>query len=288
MKKDGSHAGIVLVCVGCVAAGLLLASGGTEQLRRNAADKDEQLERLYTVESALRNKNFALSQRIATDEKELTRRPKPVVRTVRVIEHVATPSPTPLAQAAVRTTLKPLLPPVEARVASKPAGLQPIDGPTQPETPEYMAAAHPDEPLVPKLIAKVKKEVEKLQRKERQQERRGVYTEVVVPGTIQHVLGGQDWDPDGQCSRMVQTSDGVFQWTGYLPTGAYEFKIARGGSWGENWGDGFTRDGPNIPLQVERSGSVRIEANFNDQRISVRFLDGSKGQAGRTQADSIS
>ena len=111
--------------------------------------------------------------------------------------------------------------------------------------------------------------------------------EVVVPGTIQHVLGGSDWDPNGQCSRMAKKADGVYVWSGTLPAGEYEFKIAAGGSWSRNWGDGFTSDGPNIPLPVTKTGQVKIVANFNERRISVYYRDenGSWLRLGKARRD---
>ncbi|MGC8800011.1 MAG: pullulanase-type alpha-1,6-glucosidase [Chloroflexus sp.] len=83
---------------------------------------------------------------------------------------------------------------------------------------------------------------------------------VTIPGTIQSVLGCPgDWQPS--CSITYLTYDpAVDVWSARfdLPAGYYEYKVALNDSWAENYGLNARRDGPNIPLQVPASTSVRF------------------------------
>lgn len=90
---------------------------------------------------------------------------------------------------------------------------------------------------------------------------------VVLPGTIQSALGGSDWDPAGLSSRMVRTGEGVFELVVRLPKGRYEYKVARGGSWNENYGAGFASNGGNIVLELAEPRVVRFVADFNARTL---------------------
>ena len=52
------------------------------------------------------------------------------------------------------------------------------------------------------------------------------------------------------------SDDGVVSWSGTPPAGAYEFKVAHGLSWDENYGAGGVRDGANISVSVPSDGVV--------------------------------
>ncbi|HEY3269464.1 MAG TPA: type I pullulanase [Armatimonadota bacterium] len=96
---------------------------------------------------------------------------------------------------------------------------------------------------------------------------------VVLAGSFQPALGGEAWDPDGESAQMTEVRPGVFELAVTLPKGHYEYKIARGGSWGENYGAGFEPGGQNIPLDVSKDGTpVRIVVDFNTRviRDSIR------------------
>lgn len=90
---------------------------------------------------------------------------------------------------------------------------------------------------------------------------------VVLPGTIQSAVGGKDWDPDGESTQMTEVSPGLYQLDLFLRPRHYEFKVARNGSWEENYGAGFAPGGPNIGLDVPKAEIVRFVVDFNHRRI---------------------
>ncbi len=81
---------------------------------------------------------------------------------------------------------------------------------------------------------------------------------VTIPGTIQSKVGcSGDWQPD--CDKtFLAYSENSDVWKGVfdLPAGDYEYKVALDKSWKENYGLKALRDGPNIPLHVEKAGKV--------------------------------
>ncbi len=79
---------------------------------------------------------------------------------------------------------------------------------------------------------------------------------VILAGTLQAALGGREWDPDGESTQMTETLPGVHELVVELPRGRYEFKVARNGSWDENYGRGFARGGPNLAIEVPRDRTV--------------------------------
>ncbi len=93
-------------------------------------------------------------------------------------------------------------------------------------------------------------------------------TKVVFAGTIQGALGGSDWNPNGDISRATQVSAGVYEFVAAFPKGSYEYKVARGGSWAENYGVGFEPGGANVALSVPTDGTVvRFVVDFNAKTI---------------------
>jgi pullulanase len=94
---------------------------------------------------------------------------------------------------------------------------------------------------------------------------------VTLPGSFAPALGGNNWDPNDDTTLMTQVRAGFYEFKATVPKGDYEFKVARGGSWSENYGLNFVRDGQNIPLKVtERQGRVTIEVDFDAKKIDVR------------------
>ncbi|MEZ5162380.1 MAG: hypothetical protein R2688_01260 [Fimbriimonadaceae bacterium] len=92
--------------------------------------------------------------------------------------------------------------------------------------------------------------------------------QVVLPGTIQKALGGSEWNPNGHETLMQEVKPGVFELVCFLPAGTYEYKIARNGSWAENWGANFEPGGQNLRLSVPEGGKiVRIVVDFNAKTI---------------------
>jgi pullulanase len=87
---------------------------------------------------------------------------------------------------------------------------------------------------------------------------------VTLPGTLQRALGGQEWAPSDDSTKMRPTAPGVYELVVRLPEGRYEYKVARGGTWEQNWGAGFRPGGPNIGLHVPKGGAiVRFVVDFN-------------------------
>lgn len=90
---------------------------------------------------------------------------------------------------------------------------------------------------------------------------------VVLPGTIQSALGARDWDPAGDITRMTRVADGVFEFVARLPRGRFEYKVARGGGWAENYGLNFSSGGANIAIELDRPQIVRFVVDFNQKTI---------------------
>lgn len=92
---------------------------------------------------------------------------------------------------------------------------------------------------------------------------------VIFPGTIQGALGAKDWNPDGQETRALEVSPGIFELVVMLPKGSYEFKVALNGSWSENYGAGAKRDGANIKLEVANDNTiVKFVYNSSNHQIT--------------------
>ncbi|MFN8098021.1 MAG: pullulanase-type alpha-1,6-glucosidase [Dermatophilaceae bacterium] len=82
---------------------------------------------------------------------------------------------------------------------------------------------------------------------------------VTAPGSMQSELGCMaDWQP--QCMNpwlQDPDGDGTYTYvTDQLPPGNYEFKVAHGLSWDENYGAGGVPGGPNVPFSVSKPGVV--------------------------------
>lgn len=91
---------------------------------------------------------------------------------------------------------------------------------------------------------------------------------VVLPGSFQDELGGAEWDPNGESTEMTEVKEGVFELIVTLPKGQFEYKIAVGGGWGENYGAGFVRDGTNLSISVPANGTrIRFVADFKAKTI---------------------
>jgi hypothetical protein len=97
---------------------------------------------------------------------------------------------------------------------------------------------------------------------------------VVLVGNLQDEFGhtggpfGGEWDPAAEMTRMQPIGNGFFTFTGTLPVGTYEYKIAIDGSWEENYGQGGKQDGPNIPVKVEQEQEITFYYNDNTHKIA--------------------
>ncbi len=85
-------------------------------------------------------------------------------------------------------------------------------------------------------------------------------TLVVIPGTIQSVLGCPgDWQPECEVTALTLDPDtGLWRATFDIPAGSYEYKVALDGSWTVNYGLDGVPSGPNIPLELEADSSVEF------------------------------
>lgn len=103
----------------------------------------------------------------------------------------------------------------------------------------------------------------------------GIPEPVVLAGTFQPLLGGGKWQPGDPHSRMRRIAKGVYSLTVQLPRGHYEYKIACGGSWKVNYGQGFQPNGANITLDVPAAERVRFVVDFRRRKITTSAVHGS-------------
>ena len=83
---------------------------------------------------------------------------------------------------------------------------------------------------------------------------------VTIPGTIQSQLGCTgDWQPNCSATFLAfDQEDDVWQGAWELPPGNYEYKVAINQSWDENYGLDAESYGPNIPLALNETRTVRF------------------------------
>ncbi|HET7580327.1 MAG TPA: alpha-amylase family glycosyl hydrolase [Bacillales bacterium] len=93
--------------------------------------------------------------------------------------------------------------------------------------------------------------------------------EVILAGSLQTELGAdKDWDPAGTATRMTYTGNGFYAFIGTLPAGHYEYKIAVGRRWDENYGAGGQKNGGNISLDLSKKSTVIFYYNDNTHKIA--------------------
>ncbi|MGZ4161335.1 MAG: pullulanase X25 domain-containing protein, partial [Neobacillus sp.] len=93
--------------------------------------------------------------------------------------------------------------------------------------------------------------------------------QVVLVGSLQTVLGNSgDWDPASAKTQMTYQGNGLYTYTGTLPAGNYEYKIAIGGGWSENYGDGGVPGGNNIKLNLTEQREITFYYNDNTHAIA--------------------
>ncbi|MCX7951026.1 MAG: alpha-amylase family glycosyl hydrolase [Clostridiales bacterium] len=104
---------------------------------------------------------------------------------------------------------------------------------------------------------------------------------VVLAGTLQHFIGGGDWDPSNMNTRMKHIGDNLYALTiKNLPAGIYEYKVAMG-SWNENYGKNGDKDGANVTMQTPRTQDV----TFYYSDISHIVTDSTKYQPRLSDSD---
>ncbi|MFC7487586.1 alpha-amylase family glycosyl hydrolase [Knoellia sp. CPCC 206453] len=107
-----------------------------------------------------------------------------------------------------------------------------------------------------------------------------VTTSVALAGSLQSELGcPDDWQPACSATELTRVGDTTaYAKTFTLPAGSYEFKVAINDSWDVNYGAGGVFDGPNIPLVLE--GSATLKFTYDDVSHLVTFTP--QGLAGGT------
>lgn len=98
---------------------------------------------------------------------------------------------------------------------------------------------------------------------------------VTLVGTLQSELGHSgDWDPTAAATTMHDMGNGEYRFTGSLPAGSYEYKIAIDGKWDENYGSahysnsgGVNQDG-NILITLAQDSQVTFYYNHGTHRIA--------------------
>lgn len=90
---------------------------------------------------------------------------------------------------------------------------------------------------------------------------------VTLVGTLQQAAGASsNWDPEAPQTRMTHKGDGLYEWSGRLPAGTYEYKFAINGSWAENYGQDGARDGANITVTVPEEQDVTFWFSYRTKK----------------------
>ncbi|MDR0960709.1 MAG: pullulanase-type alpha-1,6-glucosidase [Propionibacteriaceae bacterium] len=80
---------------------------------------------------------------------------------------------------------------------------------------------------------------------------------VTLPGDYQDALGCGEWDPACLASAMYPQADGTYTFaTNVLPEGSYQFKVAVGLGWTENYGEGGGANGQNMSFVTAADENV--------------------------------
>jgi len=80
---------------------------------------------------------------------------------------------------------------------------------------------------------------------------------VTIPGDLNSELGcPNDWQPDCTAIQLVHRGNGVYSNTFTVPAGTWQYKIAIGGSWDENYGAGGVPGGDNATFTLEQDQAV--------------------------------
>ncbi|MUT64624.1 pullulanase [Paenibacillus sp. NEAU-GSW1] len=94
-------------------------------------------------------------------------------------------------------------------------------------------------------------------------------------GDLQTELGGTaDWEPADATTLMQDLGDGNYVFTGELPAGTYQYKIALNGTWAENYGfSNYTNpagvdSGGNIKLVLAEATTVTFYYNHTTRKIA--------------------
>ena len=104
--------------------------------------------------------------------------------------------------------------------------------------------------------------------------------DVVLVGSLQDELGAaSDWNPADGATLFQPAGNGKYVFTGKLAAGNYEFKIAIGGSWDENYGKDGVKDGPNIALRLLHDHEVTFTYDAATHIVTYDYEDMAEEQA---------
>ncbi|HEX7805352.1 MAG TPA: pullulanase-type alpha-1,6-glucosidase [Cellulomonas sp.] len=80
---------------------------------------------------------------------------------------------------------------------------------------------------------------------------------VTIPGSLDSELGcSGDWQPDCTAVALTHRGNGVYSATFTVPAGDWQYKIAIGGAWTENYGAGGLPGGDNVLFSLAAPQSV--------------------------------
>ncbi len=97
-------------------------------------------------------------------------------------------------------------------------------------------------------------------------------TDVVLVGSLQDELGAaKEWDPSDAATIMKPDGNGHRVFTGKLPQGNYDFKVAVGGSWDVNYGKDGQPNGGNIALRLAADHDVTFTYDEKTHEISYDY-----------------
>ncbi|MFC5467399.1 pullulanase [Cohnella suwonensis] len=110
-----------------------------------------------------------------------------------------------------------------------------------------------------------------------------LYPRGAVAATVSATLVGDlqteldnasDWDEKSEVTKMTDMGNGEYRFTGTLPAGTYQYKVALNGAWTESYGVGsYTKpgavgDGGNIVLTLPEAATVAFYYNDKTHRIA--------------------
>ncbi|MHA6529444.1 pullulanase [Paenibacillus sp. BAC0078] len=105
-------------------------------------------------------------------------------------------------------------------------------------------------------------------------------TKAVLAGNLQSELSTEaeptgDWNPAATVTQMTYVDNGLYQFTGKLPAGVYEYKVALNGTWDESYGYGsYTNPGGTDKdgnIQLTLTAETNVTFYYND--ITKKIAD---------------
>ncbi|KAA0548562.1 amylopullulanase [Bacillus sp. BGMRC 2118] len=92
---------------------------------------------------------------------------------------------------------------------------------------------------------------------------------VTLVGSLQDELGASaDWSPGDSTTNLIPKGNNFYEFTGQLPPGDYEYKIAINGKWDENYGANGNAGGENIKLHVDEETTVTFLYHDDTHKIA--------------------